>query len=319
MEKIIINGAIAFLFCINFLSGLFPLNQKPLKTRPRVNNEVPISAQDAVTPTPAQLVTVTPSTYTEVITQSVVSPDNQLIASVNEIWWHYLFAQTIVIRDERGEEIEVIPYKGTMPRGDPHPSMRIIGWSPDSSAIFFYYSWGYDGGVPTLFDGSNLQAFNIQNHSYEDIAPGGCIAYSVSSDGKKIAYTSGDRIGFYDISSRSSKSVLIKAEHFAQSGNIHWSRGDDAVVFTVMLDNTTENAREIYLDEKTMSQTVLLDNIFEESYGLKDWDQDNNPIYLKYDDNNKAEIVVIDKQSAILKVIGTPTPTPTHIPTPAKK
>ncbi len=320
MKKTLFLISCTLLCGFNFFPGknLSPTNATSTRSVDLIRFDLNSSLLNASTPssTPTPEMTPVPPepeerTYKEIVQQSVTSPDGKLAANLYEIMWHSLFVQTIEILDMEGEVVATISYQEQMPAGAPQKSMRIIGWSPDSSTVFFFYPWGYDGGGVYIFNGARLQALKVKDHIFEEIAPGNRISFSISPDGTKIAYTSDDRVGIYDIASAVNKSVQIKIDRISHAGNIFWSPENTGFVYTVMKDDYAENTRELYLDEKTMEQVVLMDDVFIEGYRFVDWDKVGNPRYRVYNpDMDSGEIVAIDKRSAKSQVIGTPTPTP---------
>lgn len=192
--------------------------------------------------------------------------------------------------------------------------MRIVGWAPDSSAFYFYYSWAYDGWY-TLFNGSNLQMFNVETGELTHLVYGCCMAFSFLPDMSKIAYTSAGQIGVYDIATDQERSVDIRSDNVDQAGYIHWSPSGNAIVFTVLKDDLG-NSQAIYVDVKSMKQKVLIE-AFIEDFGFYGWTETESPQYGKINPETKVvEVIVIDPGTGIITTIGTRTPTPTPTPTP---
>ena len=260
-----------------------------------------------VAPTP----TLWPSPTPEVPWQTVPSPDGKLTAKMYEDYWHSYSLQIIEVHDQQGEVVWAIPYQGQWPRGDPHSVMTIVGWSPDSSTLYFYYSFGYDGWY-TLFNGSNLQALDLPTGKLKSLVSGCCVAFSFLPDMSTFVYTSAGRVGVYDIATGSDRWANIRSAKIDQAGQIHWSPGGTGAVFTVLMDEQT-NAREIYLDVKSMMQTVLFED-FLENYWLDGWTESGNPRYVKLnlasDGAGSLEVIVVDIKTAASLVVGTVTPTP---------
>lgn len=262
-------------------------------------------------PTTAPTRTLMPSLTREQPSQVVSSPDGTLVAKMYESYWRSFSTQVIEVQDNQGEVVWAIPYQGEMPRVDPHPTMRISGWAPDGSAVYFYYSFAYDGWY-TIFDGSDLQALDVKDGTLKAIVAGACIAFSFSPDMGGIAYTRGGRVGIYDIATGDDRSVGIPSESIDQAGRIHWSPSGDGLVFTVLVDDRA-NAREIYVDAQSMKQKVLLE-AFIEDYDFDGWTQTESARYLRVNRESggtgSREVVVIDTKTTTLLVVGTPTPEP---------
>jgi WD40 repeat protein len=187
---------------------------------------------DTITPTK----TLMPSPTQDESWQSVFSPDGKLVAKMYEGYWHSFIAQVIEIQDLEGDVIWAVPFQGELQRSDPHSTMRIIDWAPDGSALYFYYSWAYDGGY-TLFDGHDLQMLDIETGKLRGLLTDGIISFAFTPDMSKFAYTVRGRIGIYDIATGDDRNVAIRSDGIEQSGNIHWSPSSDGLVFTVLLDD----------------------------------------------------------------------------------
>jgi hypothetical protein len=256
--------------------------------------------------------TLMPSPTKDESWQTVFSPNGKLIAKAYEGYWRSFIPQVIEVQDLEGDVIWAVPFQGELPRSDPHSTMRIIGWAPDSSTLYFYYSWAYDGGY-TVFDGHWLQSLDIETGVTNYLITKGIIAFSFNSDMSKIGYTSAGRIGIYDIASGDDRNVPIRSDSIEQSGQIHWSPSSDGLVFTVLLDDGFFS-REIYMDARSMSQTVIFETCFE-CYSFDDWTQNEGLRYvakLDFEDQmfGPQDVVIIDTDTFDFLVLGTPTPRP---------
>lgn len=273
---------------------------------------------ETITHRPSETITPTktlmPSPTQDESWQTVLSPDGKLVAKAYEYrgHWHSFIPQVIEVQDLEGEVIWAVPFQGELPRSDPHSTMEIVGWSPDSTVLYFYYSWAYDGGY-TLFDGHDLQMLEIDTGELRELLTDGIISFSFTPDMSSFAYTNRGRIGIYDIATGDSRSVVIRSDKIAQSGHIHWSPSGEGLVFTILVDEGG-TAREIYMDVESMGQKVLFDDIWIESYYFDDWTQIDGLRYIKSDfENGKFgpdEVVVVDIHTTELLIQGTPTPRP---------
>ena len=240
-----------------------------------------------------------------------MSPDGNWVAKKYESFWHFYSIQVIEVEDHQGEVVWSIPFQGTMESGDPHTQMTIFGWAPDSSGLYFYYAWQSDGWY-TLFQGHDLQYLDVKTGELRDILDGCCIAFAFLSDMSQVFYTRGDQVGIYNIADDEDRHVKIRSDPIQQAGYIHVTPDENGMVFTVLMD-ADANAREIYLDLATMKQTILLEG-FIEDFSFDGWTQTENPRYLRVISRTNTrwsyEVIEIDKRTADIAIIGTPTPRP---------
>jgi hypothetical protein len=233
----------------------------------------------------------------------LASPDGRYVAKLFDEFHHPSGKQTIEVLNSHGKLVWSIPYQGQMPTGDPHPSLSLYRWSRDSSVLYFYYGYGYDG-FPTFFKGNNLQGLNVISGKISTIVSGCCIDFVDSPDGTLLAYTQRARLGIRNLATGLTVTATIQPKTIIESGQIHWSPSGNGIVFRVMLD-TDENARFMYLNVKTMNQKNLFDH-FAEDYEFDGWTADENPSFRKGDNT----IIVIDTDTGVVQPIGTVTPTP---------
>ncbi len=262
--------------------------------------------EEVITPTDA-------STRTEIPTEStptppppnseIVSPDGKFVARLYDGFNHPSGKQTIEIRGANGLLMWTVPYQGAMPTGDPHPNLSLSQWAADSTVLYFYYSWAYDGWW-TIFDGSDLQSIDIKTGKVTTVISGGCIAFAFSPDRSQLAYTRSKRITVRDLTTGSERIAEIESEAIQQAGQIRWSPSGKALVFHVLADDLG-NALMIYLDAETMKQRKLL-NYFTEDYPFDGWTETENPRYRKPDHT----IIVVDIRTGVESMIGTATPRP---------
>lgn len=282
-----------------YVSGLSTVTATPVPFSP-----VPAVVTFTPTPNPSAtpIATSTPSLQELCSRQAICSPDGKWVALT--LWeGHSSGKPAIEVQDVTGAVIWSIPYQGDVPTYDPSPSLRIYGWTPDSSVLYFYYGWGYDGWY-TLFDGNDLQSLDVKTGVIKDLVSGGCIAFAFSPDMSEIAYTRGGRVGIRNLATDSERSVAFQSTSYTQAGRIFWSPSGSKIMFHILL-NDEADAQAIYLDAKTMKQKVMLE-YFIEDYTFDDWTQDEKPRYMK----DRQSIVIVDDKTTIVSVVGTITPIP---------
>jgi WD40 repeat protein len=233
----------------------------------------------------------------------LISPDGKIVARLYSEFVHPSGKETLEIWNAEGSVMWVVPYQGEMPTYDPRPSLSLYKWSPDSSALYFYYTFGYDG-FWSIFDGNDLQSIEVKTGIVKDTVPGSCIAFGFSPDMSKLAYTRGAQITIRDMTTGAEKTAEIRTKGFEQAGQIVWSPTGNRLVFQVLMDEGG-NTQLIYLDANSMKQKVILED-FIEDYLFQGWIQDENLQYRKVD----STIVIVDIQTGVESIIGTATPRP---------
>ncbi|HUN24523.1 MAG TPA: hypothetical protein PK299_15445 [Anaerolineales bacterium] len=145
-------------------------------------NRIPIATeQSTVIPVSTPIGTETPARlYYELMR----SPNSEYEAVRFEEDAQPMNIQTIQIQDKKGQPIQVITYQPSL--GDPHPSLRLLTWSPDSTELFYFYEFHSDG-YWTLTDGNDLRAINLQTGEIREIVNGWGIGLAVSPKGDNLA------------------------------------------------------------------------------------------------------------------------------------
>jgi hypothetical protein len=279
--------------------------------------DVPPTASFTLSPHPTSTPTQKPtstntSTYTpeptfDPIVSSIDSPNGKFSAQLRINWDNPNEKPVIELIDDTGKVLSKVGYQYSWdPNVEPNDNLVIYGWSPDSSRLYFYYSYAYDGWY-TLFNGSNLQSLDVSTGEEKVVIPGPCIAFAFSSDMTEIAYTTCSKVGIIDLTNDSNKSVDILPNGFEQSGWVFISPSGNKVIYhTLMGDDGT--AKAIYLNPRTMKQKIFLDNYFIEDLSFDGWTPDENPRYRQLGEN--INIIEIDLNTLSKTVIGTPTPWP---------
>jgi hypothetical protein len=288
-----------FLFC-----GLAACTTKPdvptmLSSTPGLYQTSTLMREPAITSTSSY----TPEPTIDPIIQSIDSPNGELSARLRVNWEKQNEKPIIEIIDKTGTVLSKVEYQYEWnPNIAPNTYINIYGWSPDSSKLYFYYSFAYDGWY-TLSNGSDLQSIDVYTGEVKDVLPGPCVAFAFSSDMNKIAYTTCSKVGIIDLTDGSNKTADILSSAFEQSGWIFISPSGNRVIYhTLMGDEGTA----IFLDVNSMKQKIILDNYFIEYLSFEGWTKEENPRYRELG----KDIIVIDLQTLSKTVIGTPTPWP---------
>lgn len=256
--------------------------------------------------------TDTPSPSPDPAYQSIPSPDGSLIAKMYTQYRHPTGIATIEILEANGSMLWAIPYQGEQPGGDPRPFLSIYRWAPDSSALYFYYSFSYDGFY-TLWDGHDLQRIDIRTGEIEgliDWEP--LVSFSLSPDGTRLAYLrAGDqrpRILIRELTSGEEREAAFSLEALpgAQAGWIEWSPDGNELVFSII--HPDEQMQLMHLRLPTMSMKPLLEYWYL-SYTFDEWTEENGLRYI-YGPVTVREVVQIDTQTGGVITVGTVTPKP---------
>jgi len=250
------------------------------------------------TPTLIPTHTISPTPTFNPYIEEVISPDSRFIAKRKINWSNHDEKPVIEIWSKANSLIWKIPPTGT-PIGDP---LAIAGWSSDSSKLYFFYSFSYDGWY-TLFNGSYLQSLDVNTGEIKDVVSGCCIAFAFTPDMKKVAYTANRKVGILDLVTGTDKSVPILSRGFEQAGWIFISPSEKKVIFHTLMEY---DGTAIYLDILTMKQKIYLDKYFIEDYTFDGWTPEE---YLRYQKSGR-NIVVINPNDRTEQVLGTVTPWP---------
>jgi len=273
---------------------------------------VPLSVSattPGVTPseTPASTMTPSPSLtpppeYDPYIT-SIDSPDGKFTAKMYVNWNDLNEKPAIEIWNKSGQVLWKVAYQYDWdPDRAPNDSMRIYGWSGDSTKVYFYYSFAYDGWY-TLFNGSSLQSMDAHTGEVKDIIPGCCIAFAFSPDMDKIAYTENGKAGILDLAGGTGSDVDILPHSYEQAGWIFISPSEEKVIFHTLSEY---DGKAIVLDTKTMEQKIIIDQFFIESLRFDGWTSDEDPRYVELG----KDVFTIDLKTLSKQTLGTPTAQP---------
>lgn len=267
-----------------------------------IPSKVPTST---ITPKPTATIhpTLTPFPTFAPYIYSIESPDGNLTARIQINLNNNYEKPFLEVRDKSGKPLWRIDYQYSWnPDAVPMDNMTIVGWSNDSSKVYFYYSFGYDGWY-TLFNGSNLQSLDAYTGEVKDIIYGGCIAFEFTPEMDKIAYTANGRVGVLDLMTGVDQSAKILPHEYEQVGWVHISPSGEKVIFHTLFEY---DGTAIFLDTTTMKQKIIMDKYFIEIMLFDGWTIDENP---RYEELGK-DVFVIDLETLSRTVISTPTPKP---------
>jgi hypothetical protein len=273
--------------------------------------------RSTITHTPTLFFTPTITPTTDPAVQIAYSPDGQFIAKLYDEYSSPTGFPTIYVIEKDRDRSWTIPYQGKLPEGYPRPYLSIYKWAEDSSALYFYYAFSFDG-APTLSNGYNLQKFNIRTGKIQNIISGQKqLAFAISPDGNDLAYIRQqgrpDRIIIRDLSTGKERTATIPASSsdIFQAGWIAWSPDGMGVLFqTWGNDNINDKMQAIYLNVDTMKLKILLD-FWSDTNLFDGWSDAGSPRFLTYPN---MEVVTINIDPGAITIIGTQTPTPALTP-----
>ena len=251
----------------------------------------------------------TPTASSETADQIFVSPDGNLTAKRYNEFYSKTGKPVIVVSDISGQELWTVEYQGELPTGDPRPELRIYKWSKDSSRLYFYYAFGFDG-YPTLWDGYDLQVLSMATGKVWRVLPGeGLMAFAFSPTESHIAYArNADEprlIIIRDLRNgkESAATVNTPVGSRTQVGWIEWSPDERQLIYHI---ETGEHFFVIYLDVETAIQRKVFD-FWSEEYGFDRWINEEQIRFVSYLDKQLIDINVLTAEQVIA---GTPTATP---------
>jgi hypothetical protein len=287
---------------------------------PQTNEE--ISSTTHITPSETS---VPPKTNTPIITisptftinppdQIIYSPNGEFIAEFDNAYSHPAYEQQVIkILSKDGNLFLEIPYQHEVAMVDPHPGLKIYGWSKDSRYLYFYYAFSPDGGDRAFWwDGFDLQRINVQNGEIElVISAEGFVAFSFSPDETQIAFTRAEDfpsiIFVRDLTTGTEKTayVIFASKNYVRVGGIRWAKSGNELVFhTEAKDYIVQT---IYLNVSTMKQRLIREyKLF--TLLFQGWSDDNSIEFL--DLENNANIIHINPRNNEVIVVGTITPQP---------
>jgi dipeptidyl aminopeptidase/acylaminoacyl peptidase len=301
-----------FSLLMTFIVACAPQRSAPTSTSLPVSPTYTVTVIPTQTNTPVILPTETPTPKPP--DQILNSPNSEYIAEFDNAYSHPAFApQVIQILDKNGFLLWEIPYQHEIFQSDPHPSLRIYGWSVDSNYLYFYYASGPDGGdFAFWWDGFDLQRINVENGEIEQVISGdreGNVAFAFSPDGTQLAYTREQDdpsvIYIHNLSSGKEKTtkVITSLENYRRVGDFHWSPSGREIAFQTEAEDYM--AQTIVLSLSTMKQKVIREYLVGSTY-FQGWSDDGNLEF--FDVEIKVAIVHVNPQSGETIVIGTPTP-----------
>jgi hypothetical protein len=261
----------------------------------RTENARPGASPAPATPTP-QFSTPTklpmhiPSPTLDPAVQTVFSPDYQWVA---KLYHHNVFTdgtESIEVHTLDGDTIWTIIVQRTLPMGDPHPSLRIHSWSPDSSKLYYFDSFGFDGYM-TLWNGFDLSQLDIKTGIQTSLVTSErLISFSFSPTGTKLAYIlavdNPRRIYIRDLATNQLSQASIGLpeilnERPTQAGWILWSPDEeDLALFT----EAEEQMELLHIELPSLRRSSLIDFWYNEIQ-FQGWALDGRLIlYWPYED-----------------------------------
>jgi len=291
---------VLLLVCLTASCTVLPVSDFP--PTPSITSSKAPTSTVTPKPTATKPPTLTPSPTFDPYVDTIDSPDGKFSAK-KHISWNNSEKPYIEIWDKSGRALWKIDYQYPWDSNNPpNQGLALYGWSTDSSKVYFYYSFAYDGWY-TLFNGSDLQSLDAYTGEVKDVISGCCIAFAFTPEMDKIAYTASGRVGVLDLITGADNSISILPHSREQVGWVYISPSGEKVMFHTLLEY---DGTAIFLDTKTMKQKIIMDKYFIESMQFDGWTIDENPRYLELG----KDVFVIDLITLSRTVIGTPTPQP---------
>jgi hypothetical protein len=220
--------------------------------------------------------------------------------------------QRIVIEDQSGESIQVVEYLIENPMSAPRPDLAIYGWSNDSTKLYFYNSFGFDGGgQPNLWNGYHLQSIEVETGEVNEILPADDLAaFALSPDQTQLAYALDSdlprKIHVRDLDSGYEISALVlvpiregPGSKYTQIGKLTWSPSGKFI-----LVHGFGASQYLYLFDIEKSWVILLFEYWE--FEFDPWLNEDLIRYITYND----EVFEYNLMTGETTLLGTATPEP---------
>lgn len=202
------------------------------------------------------------------------SPDGQYAAVKYSEVDHESGIPTLEILTSDGELLWSIPDEGGVPLTDPYPHLEAYRWSEDSSVLYFYYAFGFDGAF-SLWDGYGLKQIDVNTGEISTlISSEGLSAFAISPNDRYLAYVrSADHppaVVIRDLISgeQNRYPIEVEADVYEQAGWITWSPFSDALIFHTLQDGWM--AQAIFFNHTSGRQYVFLE-YYIEAYQFDEW------------------------------------------------
>lgn len=271
-------------------------------------------ASNSAQPTPVITIsTDTPfPTSTDFPTPTPLLPDEQLNAPngkfIGRTFHSYSnnqFSQSLEIIDAAGTPIASFSHR--QPLRPVHEYLSMVGWSPDSRYLYYYYSWGPDG-VISFFDGFNLQSIDSISGNITPLV-NGYMAFSFSPSGTYLAFArNGDQPHQLTIRNLDNKAeqileIQLPIDEFTQVGWIFWAPAEDGLIY---FTSVKFNYSMHYLPLNTMKPMHLIDCEMEIDWCEFDQWLDNEIVRV----NKVDKVLEINVKSGLVVNTSAPTPSP---------
>ncbi len=241
------------------------------------------------------------------------SPDGKYVAVLYENWHVMNGSNTLEVYDSAGNSVWRTDFQ--LAQEDPSPYMCTLGWSEDSSSLYYLYYWSPDGGDYAFWwDGYDLMRVQIPSGRVQHLIPGSGLfrfsSFAISPGDKYLAYVreldNSSILYIRDLSSNTIRRALIigQSDRFVRAGDIHWSPSGRSLAFQVELEDYSVLA--IYLDTNTMQQKIVMQYQMG-NVEFEGWLDDGTLQFFKWPENL---VSLVDAASGEITVLATPTPIP---------
>jgi Tol biopolymer transport system component len=144
--------------------------------------------------------------------------------------------------------------------GDPHDEIAFAGWSPDSSQLYYYRAWGFDGFI-TLWDGFDLQSIAAPAGYIHQVVEG-LASFRFSPTWRYLVYSRDQDhpriLTVWDLQDDTERrlEISLPSEPYTQVGDFSWAPDESGLVYHSSID---EDFSIYYLPLDTMRPVLLLD------------------------------------------------------------
>jgi Tol biopolymer transport system component len=147
------------------------------------------------------------------------------------------------------------------------------GWSHDSSTLYFYYAFSFDGAL-TLWSGFDLQGLDVASGDTWPLVPSErLIAFAFSPDSFLLAFAREDdqprRLTLRNLPGGLERTIDIglPTDVYTQVGWLSWSPGGTGLLYWTEAD---ERMNVYYVNERTMRTQHLLGYLGDQ-YSFQGW------------------------------------------------
>ncbi len=233
-------------------------------TQLRAASATSVFTATTLPPTATQTPRFTATRLAEEVIEQHPSPNQQYVAELIDIRRPlHPTRPAVQVVTGGGELVARVPFKGEIPDSYPRPWMLIIGWSPDSSRLYFCDEWSPDGGnFAFWWTGYHLRSIDVSTGTIETVIDGdGFVSLGFSPDGTRLAYTrehdEPKMIHIRELRTGQEERVPViePSTPYELVGDLHWAHG--AQLLAYQTQDQDSHVQTVVLDLATMQQRVV--------------------------------------------------------------